>query len=80
MALARARAEVVDATGGVVRYLAPEDVIVHKRIAARPRDLDDSENILDAAPELDEAVLTGWAEAWGVLELWDRLRGAARNG
>lgn len=76
VALGRARAEVVDTTGAVVRYLAPEDVILHKLIAARPRDLDDIENILDAAPELDEAYLTGWAEAWGVLDLWDRLRSA----
>lgn len=60
--------------------LSPEDVILHKLIAARPRDLDDIENILDAAPELDEAYLTGWAEAWNVLELWDRLRGAAHSG
>ena len=80
VALGRARAEVIDPTGEVVRYLAPEDVILHKLIAARPRDLDDIENILDAAPELDEAYLTGWAEAWGVLEPWNRLRGAVRNG
>lgn len=78
VALGRARAE-VDTTGGVVRYLAPEDVIIHKLIAARPRDLDDIENILDAAPELDETYLEGWAEAWEVVELWRRLRGEARS-
>ena len=79
VALERARVE-VDSSGAVVRYLAPEDVIIHKLIAARPRDLDDVENILDAVPELDEAYLVGWAEAWGVTELWQRLRGASRNG
>jgi hypothetical protein len=78
VALGRARAE-IDAEGGVVRYLAPEDVIIHKLIAARPRDLDDIENILDAAPELDAAYLEGWVEAWEVVELWHRLRGEARN-
>jgi len=79
VALGRARAE-DDTTGGVVRYLAPEDVIIHKLIAARPRDLDDIENILDAAPELDESYLEEWAEAWEVAELWQRLRSEARNG
>jgi hypothetical protein len=79
VALERARAE-VDSTGIRVRYLAPEDVIVHKLIAGRPRDLDDIESILDAAPQLDEAYLTEWAEAWGVLELWQRLRGGERGG
>lgn len=78
VALERARAE-VDASGTLIRYLAPEDVIIHKLIAGRPRDIDDIENILDASPQLDEAYLTSWAEAWGTLELWHRLRGAARE-
>ncbi len=78
VALGRARAE-VDTTGGVVRFLAPEDVLLHKLIAARPRDLDDIENILDAQPELDETYLAEWADAWEVRELWDRLRGGARS-
>lgn len=59
-----------------MRFLAPEDVILHKLIAGRPRDLDDIQNILDAAPTLDEAYLEGWAEAWDVLEPWHRLRRA----
>lgn len=79
VALGRARVD-VDTTGDVVRYLAPEDIIIHKLIAARPRDLDDIENILDASPELDEAYLEGWVEAWEVVELWQRLRGASRTG
>jgi hypothetical protein len=78
VALARARAE-VDSTGFRVRYLAPEDVILHKLIAARPRDLDDIENILEAAPVLDEVYLAGWAEAWGVLEHLRRLRGGTHE-
>ncbi len=78
VALGRARAE-PDTDGALVRYLAPEDVILHKLIAGRPRDLDDIENILDAGPELDEAYLAGWAEAWEVRELWNRLRGGARS-
>ncbi len=78
VALERARAE-ADTAGHLVRYLAPEDVILHKLIAGRPRDLDDIENILDAAPELDEGYLSGWVEAWEVVELWQRLRGGARS-
>ena len=78
VALGRARAE-ADTAGHPVRYLAPEDVILHKLIAGRPRDLDDIENILDAAPELDEDYLSGWAEAWDVVEPWQRLRGGARS-
>jgi hypothetical protein len=73
VALARARSE-ADAAGARVRYLAPEDVILHKLIAGRPRDLDDILNILDAAPTLDETYLEGWADAWDVRELWQRLK------
>jgi putative intracellular protease/amidase len=55
------------AVGGV---LTPEDVIVHKLIAGRPRDLDDIASICAAGLALDEAYIVEHATAWGVLERW----------
>jgi hypothetical protein len=53
-------------------YLSPEDVIVHKLVAWRPRDRDDIESILAARETLDVAYIEKWAREWGVLERWAR--------
>lgn len=75
-ALARAREEVL--RGGTrVRVLAIEDVILHKLIAARSRDVADVESILDAALPVDEMYLARWAREWEVLEPLHQLREAA---
>jgi hypothetical protein len=50
-------------------------VIVLKLIAGRAQDVADIEAILAAKPRLDEPYLEGWAEFWGVRDLWRRLRG-----
>lgn len=77
-ALARAREEVL-ADGTRLRALAVEDVVLHKLIAGRTRDLADVESILDAAPPMDEAYLERWGSEWDVLEPWKRLRAAAQG-
>jgi hypothetical protein len=67
---------VSDVSGGGVplRVLRIEDVLVHKLIAGRPRDLADIEDILAGRPELDEAYVERWVEYWDVGELWQQLR------
>ena len=65
-------------------YLSPEDVIVHKLVAWRPRDRDDIESILSTRERLDLAYIEKWAREWGVSERWRgrgrrTLSGARRN-
>jgi len=43
-----------------VRFAAPEDVIVHKIIAGRPRDLEDVRSILAKRANLDRAYIRQW--------------------
>lgn len=56
--------------------LTPEDVIVHKLIAWRPRDRDDVAEILSAGLMLDVAYIRRWAEDWDVLDRWEEASGA----
>lgn len=62
-------------TRAVEGVLSVEDVIVHKLIAGRPRDLDDITSILATGPDLDEEYIKIHAAAWGVLERWRGLHG-----
>jgi hypothetical protein len=73
-AIARARREALE-PGADVLVLAPEDVVVMKLIAGRAQDLADIEAILAADVPLEEAYIAEWADAWGVLDLWRRVRG-----
>lgn len=72
-ALARSRTETLEA-GARVAVLQAEDVVVHKLIAGRPRDLDDIAEILASGRTLDEAYVERWAAYWDVLALWRQLR------
>jgi hypothetical protein len=45
-----------------VRFAAPEDVVVHKVIAGRPRDLEDVRNILNKRADIDRAYICHWLE------------------
>ena len=59
------------ARGGVITV---EDVIVHKLIAGRPRDVDDIASILAAGVAVDDTYVVEHATEWDVLPLWVRLR------
>jgi hypothetical protein len=72
-AIERAASEVSGA-GVPLRVLRIEDVLVHKLIAGRPRDLADIEDILARRPELDETYVQRWVAYWDVGELWQQLR------
>lgn len=73
LAIERAREESLDGAARV-RLLQLEDVLVHKLIAGRSRDLADIEDILAAAPTFDDGYIETWAAAFGVEERWRRLR------
>lgn len=55
-------------------WLTVEDVIVHKLIAGRPRDIDDVNSILSTGIAFDEGYVSEWAAAWELDDLWDTLR------
>jgi hypothetical protein len=76
-AIERARAEPTGSAPNV-RVLRIEDVLVHKLIAARPRDLADIEDILSGGLPVDDGFVERWAEYWDVLDLWRRLRETPR--
>lgn len=65
------RSAMARATDGV---LTVEDVIVHKLIAGRPRDLDDIQSILFTGIEFDEVFVETTAHAWGVSDTWRAIR------
>ncbi len=50
-AIARSRAHAI--AGANVRFASPEDLVVHKMLAGRPRDLEDVRSILVRQPGLD---------------------------
>ena len=54
-ALGRARTVVTD--GHPVRFASPEDLVIHKVIAGRPRDLEDVRSIVDKQPALDRRLV-----------------------
>ena len=58
--------------------LTVEDVIVHKLIAGRPRDLDDIASILAAGVSVDEAYVVEHSTSWGVDDRWWVLRDRGR--
>lgn len=59
-----------------LRVATPEDLIVLKLIADRPKDQGDLAGLV-RLPGLDWAYVEGWAEQWGVL---DRLRALRASG
>ncbi|HTU00383.1 MAG TPA: nucleotidyl transferase AbiEii/AbiGii toxin family protein [Candidatus Sulfotelmatobacter sp.] len=62
-----------------VRFASPEDLIVHKIIAARPRDLDDVRSVLARNPGLDFQYIRQWLREFAqaldqpVLERFDAI-------
>jgi predicted nucleotidyltransferase len=57
-----ARASSVEMRGVPVRFATLEDVIVHKVVAGRPRDLDDVKSIVLKNPGYDERYIEQWLQ------------------
>lgn len=49
-----------EVAGRTVMFASPEDVIIHKLVAGRPRDIEDIKGILNTIPELDRNYLQRW--------------------
>lgn len=56
---AMARACAVRLANTLVRFASPEDLVVHKIIAGRPRDLEDVRSVLLKQPEMDITLVRG---------------------
>ncbi|MFN3480222.1 MAG: nucleotidyl transferase AbiEii/AbiGii toxin family protein [Thermodesulfovibrionales bacterium] len=54
------RARVVLIKGTDVKFASPEDVIIHKIFAGRPRDIEDVRGIILKNPKLDLRYIEGW--------------------
>ena len=57
-----------------------EDVIIHKLIAGRPRDMDDIQSILSTGHEIDEAFILENAQQWEAVDRWEKVRTSGRGG
>jgi hypothetical protein len=55
--------------------LTVEDVLIHKLVAWRPKDIDDIASILRADHPLDRAYIEQWAEVFDVLDRWREATG-----
>lgn len=60
-----------------IRLPTPEDLIIMKAIAHRPRDLEDIRSIADQSPDLDIQRVEEWVKAFGealeMPDLWDQV-------
>ncbi|PSQ88963.1 MAG: hypothetical protein BRD45_04750 [Bacteroidetes bacterium QS_8_64_10] len=54
------RTQSVEMSGTHVQFASPEDVIVHKIVAGRPRDLEDVRSILLKNPSVDQEYVRHW--------------------
>lgn len=59
------RGRPVSFEGIPVRFASLEDVIIHKVIAGRPRDLEDVRTMLIKNPDFDAAYVRGWLDQFG---------------
>ncbi len=62
-ALKRVRVETLGSAS--VRFASPEDIIIHKIVAGRPRDLEDIRSILAKMPVLDASYIRRWLRELG---------------
>jgi predicted nucleotidyltransferase len=76
---ADARATRVSADGIVVRLPTPEDLVIMKAVAHRPKDILDIQAIAAVHPDLDRARVEHWVRVFGealdMPELWDDIAG-----
>lgn len=54
--------------------ITAEDVIIHKLLAWRSKDIDDIRSILAAGRPLDDGYIDHWAAVWEVTDRWDDVR------
>jgi len=54
------RAHVVPLGKASVRFVSVEDLVIHKIVAGRPRDLEDVRNVLLKNPEFDRSYVEKW--------------------
>jgi hypothetical protein len=54
------RAKTVKIGKAIVKFASLEDVVIHKVIAGRARDIEDIKSILLKNPEYDRRYITGW--------------------
>ena len=61
-----------------IRLPTPEDLIIMKAIAHRPKDLEDIQTIADKYPNLDRKRIEEWVKSFGEVlempELWNEVR------
>ena len=72
------RRSVVHQVGGVaIRLPTPEDLVIFKAVAHRPKDLLDIQSIIAAHPGLDRERIRCWVQEFarvlGMPELWDDI-------
>ena len=71
------RSSLVNVGALQLRLPTPEDLIIMKAIAHRPKDLADIEAIAASHPDLDEERISDWVEQFGealdLPELWDEI-------
>lgn len=61
-AIARARQILFDTV--LISYAAPEDVVIHKLFAGRPRDLEDVKGILLRQTTIDQQYINDWLKSF----------------
>lgn len=67
------RRQAVEVKGQMLSLVTPEDLILFKLIASRPRDLIDVQDVLFTQGDLDEAYMRRWAEPLGVTKQLDEM-------
>lgn len=70
------RRKTIDTPAGPMSFASPEDLILLKLLAGRPKDLIDVQDILFTMGELDRPYLVKWAES---LEIGPALQQALRD-
>lgn len=69
--------------GLTIRLPTPEDLIIMKAIAHRPKDLEDIRSIANNYPDLDQQRVEEWVKAFGdaleMPELWDQIKPLIKN-
>lgn len=57
-----ARSKSIEINGIPVKFVTAEDLIVHKLVAGRPRDVEDAKTVIEKASALDTEYIRRWLE------------------